>query len=292
MTAQGINCARCVDETDGRRELVIRPAAFSLRGLLADISGLAHYRDLLYTLTLHRIKVRYKQSVLGVTWAIIQPLSMVVIFTAVFSRIARVPSEGLPYPLFAFVALLPWNYFSTAVVNSTNGLVNHANLITKVYFPRELLPLTYVFAAFFDLLIASGVLGLLLVYYQVPLTWHALYAIPLIVILSVFIFGVALLMSAVQVRFRDIGLAVPLLLQVWMLLTPLIYPLSEVPARFRPAYILNPMVGIIEGFRLVLLHGTAPDWPTLSISVGISAGLLLFSYMYFKRIEATMADII
>lgn len=274
------------------RRLVMRAPRFSFANLLNDLHKLVRYRDLLYTLSVHRIKVRYKQSILGVSWAIIQPLAMVVILTVIFSLIVRMPSEGLPYALFAYVALLPWNYLSTSLTTSTNGLVSHAQLITKVYFPREILPLTYVAASLFDFLIASTVVVTLLAYYRVPLTLNILYVLPIMVILTVFIIAAALVLSAVQVRFRDVGVAVPVALQIWMFASPILYPLTAVPARLRSIYQLNPMAGIIESLRQVVLHGTAPDITVLSVSAIISVVLLVVSYLYFKRVESTMADVV
>ena len=278
--------------TSRRRKLVIHPPRFSFANLANDLRKLAKYRDLLYTLSVHRVKVRYKQSLLGVSWAIIQPLAMVVILTAIFSFIARMPSEGLPYVLFVYVALLPWNYLSTSLTTSTNGLVSHSNLITKVYFPREILPLTYVFAALFDFLIASTVLVVLLLYYRVPLTVNLIYVLPIMLILTLFIIAAALVLSAVQVRFRDVGVAVPIAMQVWMFASPVLYPLAAVPARLQSIYQLNPMVGIIEGLRSVVLQGAQPPITAISVSVLISVGLLIIAYSYFKRVEATMADVI
>jgi len=275
-----------------RRVTVIRPPTLTWRGLKGDLAKLAHYRDLLYTLSVHRIKVRYKQSVLGLAWAILQPLSLMLIYTVVFSYIARVESDGAPYAVFAYAALLPWTFFSTALTNATNGLVSHHHLVTKVYFPREILPLTYVFAALFDLLIASSVFAALLFYYRVPLTWQALYAVPVVVVLALFATAMALIFSATQVRFRDIGVAMPLLLQLWMFATPVVYPLSAVPARFRPLYLLNPLAGLIENFRNATLHGLAPDPRLMLISSAGSLVLLAAAYVYFKRVEATVADVI
>ena len=275
-----------------RRRVVIRPPRFSMANFVNDLHKLANYYDLLYTLSVHRVKVRYKQSLLGASWAIIQPLAMVTILTAIFSFIVRMPSEGLPYVLFAYVALLPWNYFSTSLTTSTNGLVSHATLITKVYFPREILPLTYVFAALFDFLVASTVLIFLLFYYHVPLTLNIMYVLPILVILTVFIIAVSLLLAAVQVRFRDVGVAVPIALQVWMFASPVVYPLASVPVRYQYLYQLNPMAGIIEGLRRVVLHGTPPLVVPLVISTIVSAAMLVLAYGYFKRVEATMADFI
>ena len=275
-----------------RRVKIIRPPSFSPLGLLSDIVLLAQYRDLLLTLSAHRVKVRYKQSVLGLFWAILQPLSLMLIYTVIFSLIAKMPSEGAPYAVFSYVALLPWTYFSTCVTNSASGLVSHSQLVTKVYFPREILPLSYVIAALFDFLVASTVLAGLLVYYHVGLTVKALYAVPIILVLTMFATSVAFVLSATQVRFRDIGLAMPLLLQLWMFASPVVYPLNSVPASFRTLYLLNPMAGLIENFRRVILMGTAPDFYSLSISTLIAVILLPATYIYFKHVEATVADII
>ena len=275
-----------------RRTAVIRAPSLSPRVLLDELSKLAHHRDLLYTLTLHRVKVRYKQSALGVAWAVLQPLSLMGIYTLIFSYIAKVESEGAPYAVFAYAALLPWTYFSTAVVNATNGLVSHSQLVTKVYFPREILPLTYVFAALLDFAVASCVFAGLLAYYRAPVTAAALYAVPIILVLTVFASAVSFLLSATQVRFRDIGVAMPLLLQLWMFATPVVYPLGAVPERLRPLLALNPMTGIIENFRRVTLHGEPPDLRLLVVSAATSLVLLAVSYVYFKRVEATIADVI
>lgn len=275
-----------------RRRLTIRPPKFSLANLSNDLRKLITYRDLLYTLSVHRVKVRYKQSILGVTWAIIQPVAMALVLTAIFAFIVRMPSEGLPYVLFAYVALLPWNYLSTSLTSSTNGLVSHAQLITKVYFPREILPLTYVAAALFDFLIAGSVLVALLIYYRVPLTVNLLFVVPIIFVLTLFIISAALVLSAVQVRFRDVGVAIPVALQILMFASPVLYPLSVVPARLRSVYELNPMAGIIEGLRSVVLHGQPPNLTALVLSALASIALLIIAYSYFKHVEATMADVI
>jgi lipopolysaccharide transport system permease protein len=188
------------------------------------------------------------------------------LFTLLFSLIVKMPSEGVPYAAFAYTALLPWTYFSTALSNGTNGLVSNSQLITKVYFPREILPLTYVIAALFDLMIASSVMLALMIYYKISFTLHLLYVIPIILVLTLFVSAMSLLLSALQVRRRDFGLAMPLLLQLWMFATPVAYPLSAVPERLRGLYMLNPMVGIIENFRRAVLHGLAPDLWSLTLS--------------------------
>jgi lipopolysaccharide transport system permease protein len=275
-----------------RQIRIIRPPSFSPLNLLRELRGLWHYRDLFYTLTVHRIKVRYKQSVLGLAWAILQPLSLMLIYTVIFSVIARVPSEGVPYAVFAYAALLPWTFFSSALTNATTGLVNHSTLVTKVYFAREILPLTYVSAALFDFCVASFFLVALFVYYGVSLTVYALWAIPILVLLTMLATALSLVFSVIQVRFRDVGVAMPLLLQVWMFASPVVYPLSAVPQRWRGIYALNPMVGVIENFRRAVLQGVQPDFHSLAVSAVIAAVLLPIAYLYFKKVEATMADII
>ncbi len=271
---------------------VIRAPSFSVTTLGDAVKQLIEYRDLVYTLSVHRLKVRYKQSVLGPAWAILQPLSLMLIYTVIFSRVVRVPSDGIPYALFAYAALLPWTYFSTSLSSATNSMVSHFNLVTKVYFPREILPLTYVIAGLIDFLVASLVLGALMVYYHASVTMQILHVIPTAAVLTVFTTAVALVLSAVQVRYRDIGVAMPLALQLWMFLTPIVYPLSVVPARWRGLYELNPMVGIIESFRRATLQGSAPDFHALGISAAVSLTLLPIALTYFKRVEATVADII
>ncbi len=275
-----------------RRVFVFGPPSLTGQNLLNDLAKLWQYRDLLFTLSIHRIKVRYKQSVLGVFWAILQPLSMMLIFTVIFSLIARIPSEGAPYAIFAYTALLPWNYFSTAVSSATNSLVSHSQFVTKVYFPREILPITYVVAALFDFVVASTLLAGLMIYYHISLTFNVFYAAPIILVVSCFALAMSFFLSATQVRFRDIGVAVPLLLQLWLFATPVIYPFTAVPLRWRSFYALNPMVGVIEGFRQVILRGAAPETRSLLFSGFISVVLLVASYLYFKRIEATIADFV
>ncbi|HET9532655.1 MAG TPA: ABC transporter permease, partial [Blastocatellia bacterium] len=237
-------------------------------------------------------KVRYKQTLLGASWAILQPVSLMLVYTLIFSGIAKMPSNGLPYAIFVYAALLPWMFFSTVLGSATNSLVSNNNLITKVYFPREILPLTYLVAALFDFIVASSVLGTLMIYYDVPLTKNALYAVPIMLTLIVFAAAMGLLFSALQVRYRDLGFAMQLLLRLWMYATPVLYPLVAVPESLRPFYMLNPMVGVIENFRQVVLLGAEPDIWLLGRSAVISLVLLLASYLYFKRVEQTMADII
>jgi lipopolysaccharide transport system permease protein len=269
---------------------VIRPPSFSFPIIISGLANLVRHLGLLYTMSMLRLAVRYKQSMLGWGWAALQPLALMLIYTAIFSRIARVPSDGTPYPVFVFTALLPWVYFSSAVSNAVTGLVNHGPLVMKVYFPREIIPLSYVAVALVDLGIAFCILMGLMGYYKVPLTWNALYAVFIIVILTAFAAAVALFLAAVEVRFRDVGMAIPLVLQIWMLATPVVYPLRSVPPAFRKVYLFDPVAGLIENFRRVVLNGLAPDVTLLWMSAGITILCLAAAYGYFKHFEATMAD--
>jgi len=275
-----------------RTKTVIRPPGASGLNVFRDLAALPRHVDLLHTLSLHRVKVRYTPSVLGVLWAIVQPLSMMAIFTILFSIIGKTPGEALPPALFFYAALVPWTFFATAVGTSTSGLVSHAYLITKVYFPREIVPLTYMLAALFDFLMAFVVLLGMMMYFSVPLTMNALYAIPILLVLMLFTMAAALGFSILQVQFRDIGVAMPLLLQLWMFLTPVMYPLTAVPEQLTGFYMFNPTVGLIENFRRVVVQGVAPDFPSLGVATLVSVLLLPPAYIYFKRKEATMADVI
>lgn len=275
-----------------RRPIVIRPASFAWWRLPEHLRRLAGYRDLLYTLSAHRISVRYRQTVLGVLWAVLQPLLLMIIFTAVFSVLARMPSDGLPYALFAYTALLPWTFFATALTNGTSSLVNHAQLITRVYFPREILPITYLVAAAFDFAIGCGVLALLMTWYGVAITPDVWVLLPLMLLLAGWSLAVALIFSAIQVRWRDVGMAVPLLVQLWMFASPVIYPLSAVPEAWRRWYLLNPLAGIITTFRDVLLRGLPVDLQPLQYALATTAIVLPAAYLVFKRAESTMADVI
>lgn len=271
---------------------VIRPPAFSLVTIASGIMTLARYGDLLYTLTLFRLAVRYKQSLLGWIWAALQPLALITIYTLVFSRVARVTSEGVPYPIFVFSALLPWIFFSNAVTNAVNGLANSPALLTRMYFPREIIPLSYVAAAFVDFGIAFILLSGLMRYYGVSLTWTALYAVPLLAILFGFTTAVALFLSSLQVRFRDVAVALPLFLQVGIFATPIVYPLQSVPRRFQRVFLLNPIASLVENFRRAVLHGVAPNASMLMISATLTLLCLALAYGYFKARESTMADIV
>lgn len=256
-----------------------------------DLKSLWAYRELLYFLTWRDVKVRYKQTVLGAAWAVIQPLFMVIIFSIFFGKLARLPSDGIPYPLFAYAAVLPWTFFSNAVTKSGNSLVGSANLITKVYFPRMIIPAAAVAAGLIDLIIAFGILIVLLIYYGVGMTWNLLMAPALVVMTALLAVAVGLWTSALDVRYRDIRHALPFAIQLTMFATPIIYPVGLVPSRWRWALNLNPLTGIIEGYRAAFF-GRPFDWDALAISAAITFALLFYAAYRFTRVERTFADIV
>ena len=274
-----------------RAETVIRPAGAAWANVGGHLRRLSPYRNLLRTLIAHRLDVHYRQSLLGVTWAVLQPLLMMAIFAVVFSRLARIPSEGAPYPLFAYVAVLPWAFFASAVTNAAGSLIDHTQLITKVYFPREILPLTYVIAAVFDFVIGLMALVALMAWFRVAPTPAVLYLVPLVALLAAWALAIALLFSAARVRWHDVGVAIPVLIQLWMFVSPVIYPLGVVPTAWRPLYLLNPLAGIVNGVRDVLLRGQRPEGGPVAFALAVTACALPIAYLLFKRAEATMADV-
>jgi len=253
---------------------------------------LYQYRDLLWLWTTREIRVRYKQSLLGVAWAILQPLALTAVFTIVFSRLVRIDTGGIPYPVFAYAALVPWTFFTTSLSFGIPSLVNNMNLVTKVYFPREVLPLASIGAAFLDFVVASLIFGGMLAFYRIWPGMQALWVIPLLAVQVILTIAVTLIGSAVIVFFRDMRFVVPLLTQVWMYATPIIYPVDLVPERLRPYYFLNPMASIIDGYRRVLVMGQGPRLSALLLSAVVSLLLLFASYAAFKRAEPVFADLI
>ena len=270
---------------------VIRPVSWTTVRLGEALARLADHGDLFRTLTLHRLSVRYKQSLLGPAWAVLQPFSLMLIFTVVFTRLVRMPSDGVPYGVFAYAGLLAWSFFSTASTNGTTSLVSNAQLVTKVYFPREILPATSVAAALVDLAIALAGLLVLLLWFRIPLTMNTLAVAPALLVLAMLGTACALVLAAFQVHFRDIGAALPLVLQLGMFVTPVLYPLSAVPVRWYGWYILNPLAGAVDGFRRATL-GLRPDFWALGVSAVVAAVALPLAYIVFKRTEATVADVV
>lgn len=249
-------------------------------------------RELLLQLTLRQIKARYKQTIFGTLWVVLRPLSLMVIFTIIFSKMVKVPSDGIPYPIFSYCAILPWQFFSSSFSSATVSLSSNSNLVQQIYFPREIFPISSIIASFFDFLIASSFFIVLLIFYKVSITFFAFYAILLLMIQVLFIVGVSLFASALNIFYRDIGHALAFIIQIWMYATPIIYPLSLVPQKLMPFYLLNPMAGIIDGYRKVIIQGIMPNWTSISISALVTLALLFFSYRFFKKVEMRFADII
>ncbi len=257
-----------------------------------NLTELWEYRELLYFLTWRDIKVRYKQTVLGAAWAVIQPLFLMLIFTIFFGRLGRIPSDGLPYPIFAFTALLPWQLFSRALTDASTSLVADERLITKVYFPRLLVPTSAVLASLVDFAIAFVLLLGMMVFYGIVPT-IAVLMLPLFVLLALMTaLGVGFWLSALNAQYRDIRYTLPFLTQLWLFVTPVVYPASMVPESWRLLYGLNPMAGVVEGFRWALLgKGGAPD-----IMLAVSAVAVLVTFIgglyYFCRVEGTLVDVL
>jgi lipopolysaccharide transport system permease protein len=261
--------------------------------LIGHARELFKYRELLWLITQREIKVRYKQSAIGVLWAILQPFSLMVVFTVFFSWFARIESDGIPYPLFSYCALLPWTFFATSLSYAVPSLIANSHIITKIYFPREIVPLASVLAALLDFVIASAIFIGMLVFYSVGPNWNVLYVLPLFVIQLAFTVGICLLLSAFTVLYRDVRHALPLLVQVWMFVTPILYPASIVPGEWRAWYFaLNPMAVIIDGYRRSIIQGTAPELKYLVLAAAISGLLVWCGYKYFKHLEREFADIV
>ena len=256
-----------------------------------DLRDLWAFRELLYFLTWRDVKVRYKQTELGVAWAIIQPLFTMLIFTLFFGRLAGVPSDNVPYPIFAFTGLLAWTFFSNAITNSGNSLVGSAHLITKVYFPRMIIPGAAVAAGLVDFAIAFVILVLLMFYYGVGITLNILMFPVMVLLTTLLALGTGMWLSALNVKYRDVRFALPFMVQLWMYLSPVIYPTSFLPVKLRSLLLLNPMTGIIEGFRSALL-GRPFNWIAIAISTVITLVLLIYASYSFRRMEKSFADIV
>jgi lipopolysaccharide transport system permease protein len=250
------------------------------------------HRELLYFLTWRDIKVRYKQTALGASWAVLQPLLTMLIFSVVFGRLAKIPSDGVPYPLFAFTALLPWTFFSNAVSFASMSLVATPDLVTKVYFPRVAMPIASVLGGLIDLALGFLVLIGMLAYYGVAPGTKSVVVVPLVILAFTVALGVALWLSALNVEYRDVRYAIPFLLQFWLFATPVAYPSSLVEEPWRTLFGLNPMTGVVEGFRWALLDTSTAPGPMVAVSAAVAVGLLLTGLFYFRRVESRFADVI
>lgn len=268
--------------------LILRPR----KGLAAlNFKELYAYKDLLYFLAWRNVKVRYKQTAIGAAWAIVQPVMNMIVFSIFFGALAKVPSDGLPYPIFVYAGLLPWTFFSNVIRMAGNSVVEDEKLITKVYFPRLIIPSSVAGVELLDFCVAFVIYVLMMLYYQIPLTIQVL-AVPFLLLLMVIVsLGVGLILSALTVAYRDFRYVLPFMIQLWMYVSPVIYPVSIVPEKWRFFLALNPMAGIIDAFRSALL-GKPFDMATLGISAAVALTIFIAGVLYFQRLERTFADII
>jgi len=257
-----------------------------------NLGELWRYRELLYFLVWRDLKVRYKQTVIGAAWAIIQPFFTMVVFSLFFGRLANIPSEGVPYPIFSYTGLLPWTFFANGMTQASNSLVGNANLISKVYFPRLLVPLSAVFTGVVDFALAFLVLIGMMFYYHVSPTWSALWLLPFLLLAFVTALGTALWLSALNVEYRDVRYVIPFLTQLWLFATPVIYPSSLLHGPWKILLGLNPMSGVVEGFRWALLRSGSAPGGMFGVSVLAAFLLLASGAFYFRRMERTFADVI
>jgi len=264
----------------------------SQRSLRENLALLLEYRELIIIWTIREIKARYRQSALGFGWALLQPVFQLVVINIIFGNFLRVPSDDIPYPIFAFVAILPWTFFSSSINAAVPSIIQNMQLVTKIYFPREIMPLSVISARLIDFAIASIVFVGMMVWYRIPLHATVLYVPILLLILITLAIGIGLLGAAVSVFLRDISFAVPMAMLLWMYASPVIYPLSAVPEEWLALYMLNPMAVIIDSFRGVILRGEPPDFGYLGYAAIVSLLVFVLSYVNFKRLEMTMADII
>jgi lipopolysaccharide transport system permease protein len=249
-------------------------------------------RELFYFLTWRDIKVRYKQTELGIAWAIIQPFLTMVIFSLFFGRLAKIPSDGIPYPIFSFTALVPWIFFANGLTQASNSLVGNSNLITKVYFPRIMIPIAAVLSGAFDFALSFAVLLGMLLYYHLSITSAILYLPFFLLLALITALGTGIWFSALNVRYRDVRFVVPFIIQLWMFATPIAYPSTLIPGRWRLLYGLNPMVGVVEGFRWMLTGAKTQPSPMIAASTVVALALLIGGALYFKRVEKTFADVV
>jgi len=269
--------------------LIIQPTGGWRHINLAEIWK---YRELLYFLAWRDIKIRYKQTVLGAAWAIIQPFFTMVIFTIFFGRLAKIPSDGIPYPIFSYCALVPWTFFANGLRQSTSSLVTSGNLVKKVYFPRLILPISAVISGVVDFVLAFMVLLGMMLFYGIVPTVNVVW-LPLLLLLALIAsLGVGMWLTAMNVQFRDVRHTVPFLIQVWLFATPIVYPSSLLPEPWRTLYGINPMAGVVEGFRWALLGTNMAPGPIIFVSAVVAVGLLISGAFYFRRLEKTFADVV
>lgn len=268
---------------------IIRPS----RGWVSlKLGELYEYRELLYFLTWRDIKIRYKQTILGIGWAVLQPFFSMVVFSLFFGKLAGIPSDGIPYPIFAYVALVPWTFFANGLSQSSASLVSGAEMIRKIYFPRLVIPLSSVFSGVIDFILAFAILLLMMLFYGIVPTTAVIWLPALLLLALVTSLGVGFWLTAMNVQFRDVKYVVPFLIQAWMFATPIAYPSSLIPERWRPLYGLNPMVGVVEGFRWALLGVKTAPGAMIAVSSVVAFVLFVTGAFYFRRMERGFADVI
>ena len=257
-----------------------------------DLAELWAYRGLFFFLVWRDVKVRYAQTVLGAGWAILQPVLTMIVFSVIFGRFAQIPSDGVPYPLFSLAALVPWTYFSTALSGAGNSLVSNTNLLTKIYFPRLIIPAAPVLAGLVDFAIGFALLLVVMVAYGFMPSALAVAVLPVLIVgMMLTSLGVGSWLAALNIQYRDVKHVTPFLVQVWMYASPIVYPMSAVPERYQPVYALNPMAGIIEGFRAVLFGTRSVPWSIIGVSLGVGLFFFVTGALYFRRTERVFADV-
>jgi lipopolysaccharide transport system permease protein len=294
MTMETIPSPSLVENATRSRAVAIPAVLIAPRNswLDLDLHGIYAYRELLYFLVWRDVKVRYKQASIGAGWAVLQPLLTMLIFTVIFGMFAKMSSDGLPYSIFAYAALLPWNYFAQAIAQSGTSVVRDSSLVNKVYFPRLIMPIAATITPLVDFAIAFVILAGMMAWYGIAPTW-AVITLPLFLLLAMMTaLAVCLFLSALNVQYRDVGHAIPFLVQFWMYASPVVYSVRIIPVRWRALYSLNPMVGVIEGFRWAVLGKEHPDFLVMTVSTAAVAALLLGGLIFFRRMERTFADVI
>jgi lipopolysaccharide transport system permease protein len=257
-----------------------------------NLKAVWQYRELLYFLLWRDIKIRYKQTAIGIGWAVIQPFISMIIFTILFGKLGKIPSDGLPYSIFAFCGLLPWNFFATGVQRAAASVTGDAQLVSKVYFPRLILPIVGTISGVLDLSVSLILLGVMMLWYGITISW-AILTLPFFLFLALqTALAVGLWLAALNVRYRDVGHAVPFMIQVWMFCSPVVYPVSMIPTEYRLLYSLNPMVGVLEGFRWALLGKQSPNFEMIFISTLVIWLVFAGGILFFKKMETTFADVI
>jgi len=262
------------------------------RGLSLGLSELWAYRDVLYYLTHRDLLVRYKQTLIGASWAIIQPVMTMVIFTLFFGKLAKIPSDGVPYPIFSFAALVPWSFFADGVLRGSQATTMYAEMIKKVYFPRLAMPLAPLLARLIDMALAFAVLLCMMLYYDINPGWHVLWLPPLVILAFVTSLGTTLWLAALNVQFRDVRMAAPFMIQTWLFITPIAYPSSMLDAKWQVVYAMNPMAGVVEGFRWALLGTDTQPGAMILVSTAVAVLLLVSGAYYFRKVERTFADVV